>query len=161
MGVFAVLVKFVESQYRAFRLPRSQSYWDLVLRQFVRQVPFVSNEWSHRLFDQYGLLGTQQLNLLYFDATSCYDRIIESVASLPVRSYGQNKSLCFIHARHLREARYLLKTQMGVSNGEFKHSWLFSIYRTGQGSPNSPAIWCLISNRLFEAHDAHSHGATF
>lgn len=98
---------------------------------------------------------------LDFDATSCYDRIIESVASLAARSYGQNKSLCFIHASHLREARYLLKTQMGVSTEEFKHSRLFPIYGTGQGSANSPVIWCLISNRLFEAHETHSHGATF
>ena len=60
-----------------------------------------------------------------------------------------------------REARYLLKIQMGVSNAEFKHSKLIPIYGTGQGSANSPVIWCLISNRLFEAHDAHSHGATF
>ena len=50
---------------------------------------------------------------------------------------------------------------MGVSNVEFKHSRLIPIYGTGQGSVNSPVIWCLISNRLFEAHDAHSHGATF
>jgi len=53
---------------------------------------------------------------LDFDATSCYDRIIESVSSLAARSYGQNRYLCFIHTSHLREARYLMKTQMGGSN---------------------------------------------
>ena len=50
---------------------------------------------------------------------------------------------------------------MGVSNTEFKHSRVFPIYGTGQRSANSPVIWCLISKRLFEGHDAHSHGATF
>ena len=50
---------------------------------------------------------------------------------------------------------------MGVSDAEFKHSRLFPIYGTGQGSANSPVIWCLISNRLFEAHKTHSNGATF
>ena len=41
---------------------------------------------------------------LDFDATSCYDRIIESVASLAARSFGPKKSLFLVHARHLQEA---------------------------------------------------------
>ena len=35
---------------------------------------------------------------LDFDATSCYNRIVESIASIAARSYGENRSLCFIHA---------------------------------------------------------------
>ena len=31
-----------------------------------------------------------------FDASSCYDRIIPSIASLAARSFGQHKALCFI-----------------------------------------------------------------
>ena len=98
---------------------------------------------------------------LDFDATSCYDRIIESVASLAARSFRQNKSLCFVHARHLQEARYLLKTQLGICDKHFQHCKLFPIFGTGQGSANSPVIWCLISSRLFEAHDVNRNGAVF
>ena len=50
---------------------------------------------------------------------------------------------------------------MGITDKDFRHSKFFPIYGTGQGSANSPVLWCLISNRLFEAHDTHSHGATF
>ena len=93
---------------------------------------------------------------LDFDATSCYDRIIESVASLAARSFGQHKSLCVLHVQHLQEAKYLLKTQLGISDKHFQHCELFLIYGTGQCSTNSPVIWCLISCRLFEAHDAYT-----
>ena len=50
---------------------------------------------------------------------------------------------------------------MGITDKDFRHSKFFPIYGTDQGSANSPVLWCLISNRLFEAHDTHSHGATF
>ena len=98
---------------------------------------------------------------LDFDATSCYDRIIENIASLAARSFGQHHQLCFVHARHLQQARYLLKTQLGISDTSYSHSRLFPIYGTGQGSANSPVIWCLISCRLFEAYETYCHGATF
>jgi hypothetical protein len=49
-----------------------------------------------------------------FDVTSCYDRIIPSIASLAGRSFGQHQSLYFVHARFLAEAKYLLKTKLGI-----------------------------------------------
>jgi hypothetical protein len=49
-----------------------------------------------------------------FDATSCYDRIIPSIASLAGRSFGQHQSLCL-------EAKYLLKTKLGISEEAFSH----------------------------------------
>jgi hypothetical protein len=96
-----------------------------------------------------------------FDASSCYDRIIPSIASLAARSFGQHKALCFIHATFLRQAKYVLKTKLGLSDEEFSHCQLHPIYGTGQGSANSPAIWALISSRLFDAHAARAYGATF
>ena len=50
---------------------------------------------------------------------------------------------------------------MGITNAEFQHSNFPPIYGMGQGGANSPVLWCLISNRVFEAHNTHSHGATF
>ena len=96
-----------------------------------------------------------------FDASSCYDRIIPSIASLAARSFGQHQALCFIHATFLRQAKYFLKTKLGLSDEEFSHRTLHPIYGTGQGSANSPVIWVLISSRLFDAHAARAYGATF
>jgi hypothetical protein len=87
-----------------------------------------------------------------FDASSCYDRIIPSLASLVSRSYGQHKNTCFIHGRFLRNAKFKLKTKLGVSDISYSHSKELPIYGTGQGSSCSPPIWGLISDKLFKVH---------
>jgi hypothetical protein len=43
-----------------------------------------------------------------FDATSCFDRIIPSIASLVSRSYGMHRTLCILHKRFLEDAKCLL-----------------------------------------------------
>jgi hypothetical protein len=68
-----------------------------------------------------------------FDATSCYDRIIPSIASLAGRSFGQHQSLCFVHARFLAEAKYLLKTKLGISEEAFSHCTPYPSTEKGKG----------------------------
>ena len=51
-----------------------------------------------------------------FDATSCYDLITPWMASILSRSHGLHGNVCLVHASTLQEARYLLKTQLGVSD---------------------------------------------
>jgi hypothetical protein len=50
------------------------------------------------------------------DAASCYDRIIAALASLIARAHGQHRDVCFVHAETLRQAKFRLKTAMGVSD---------------------------------------------
>jgi hypothetical protein len=95
------------------------------------------------------------------DATSCYDRIITAIASILGRSHGLHRSIVFVHARTLREAKYKLKTLLGVSDEFYSHCKIFPIYGTGQGSANSPVIWTLVSSTLFHCHEQRGHGATF
>jgi hypothetical protein len=96
-----------------------------------------------------------------FDASSCYDRILLSIASLAARSYGQHQALCFIHGTFLQQAKYVLKTKLGTLDEEYSHCRLHPIYGTGQGSAISPVIWALISSRLFDAQAARASGAPF
>ena len=98
---------------------------------------------------------------LDYDATACYDRIILSFGSLASRSFGQNRSIVFINARTLEQAKYYLKTQLGVSERFYKHCTLYPIYGSGQGAGNSPAIWCVVSSILFETYEKGAHGASF
>ena len=98
---------------------------------------------------------------LDYDATACYDRIVMSFGSLASRSYGQHRSVVFINAATLEDAKYYLKTQLGVSEKFYKHCKIFPIYGSGQGAGNSPGIWCVISSVLFHAYDEKAHGATF
>jgi hypothetical protein len=95
------------------------------------------------------------------DAASCYDRIIPALASLIGRKHGLHKNVVFVHASTLEETKYKLKTSLGVSDEFYENCIAFPIYGTGQGSGNSPAIWCIISSVLFSCHQDKGHGAFF
>ena len=84
------------------------------------------------------------------DATSCYDRILPAMASIASRKFGAPRGMTMVMANTLEEARYKLKTQLGISEEFYQHSIAFPIFGTGQGSGNSPAIWCFISSILFD-----------
>ena len=75
--------------------------------------------------------------------------------------YGIHKDIVFVHASTLKEAEFKLKTSRKVSDTSYKHCLKFPIHGTGQGSTNSPIIWCFISSVAFTAHDDHAHGMTF
>jgi hypothetical protein len=62
------------------------------------------------------------------DASSCYDRIIPSIASLASRSFGQHQTLCFIHATFLHQAKYKLKTKLGLSDEDYSHCHLHHLW---------------------------------
>jgi len=95
------------------------------------------------------------------DAASCYDRILAAIAAIVSRKYGVSKSVTLVMAKTLEEAKYKLKTMLGVSEEFYQHCDMFPIYGTGQGSGNSPAIWCVISSVLFDAHEEKAFGATY
>jgi hypothetical protein len=95
------------------------------------------------------------------DAASCYDRIIPALASLIGRAFGMHRNVIFVHATTLEETKYKLKTSMGVSDEYYANCQAFPIYGTGQGSGNSPAIWCIVSSVLFACHEEQGHGAYF
>lgn len=102
-------------------------------------------------------------SLLTFDndAASCYDRIVINLASLVNRKYGMPYHLTRLHGTVLQQARYRIRTAIGVSDLEYRNQPSRQLYGTGQGAGNSPGIWLLISNMLFEVYDRHSCGAQF
>jgi hypothetical protein len=61
----------------------------------------------------------------------------------------------------LAEAKYYLRTKLGVSEGFISHSQAHPIYGTGQGSGTSPVYWLFISSTLFDCHALKAHGARF
>jgi hypothetical protein len=95
------------------------------------------------------------------DATSCYDCILPSFTSIASHKFGIHKNVAFVMASTLQECKYKLKTLLGVSEQFYQHCSIFPIYGTGQGSGNSPAIWCIISSILFDCHASKANGATF
>jgi hypothetical protein len=95
------------------------------------------------------------------DASSCYDRIIVSLSSLINRKYGQHRQIVMVNASTLKQAKYKLKTELGISDKSYSNSTISPLHGTGQGSGNSPMIWCFISSTLSDCHQAHAFGATF
>lgn len=95
------------------------------------------------------------------DASSCYDRIVVSLASVINRKYGINAKVAAVHAATLQQAKFYLKTAAGISTKYYSPSQRFPIHGTGQGSGNSPSIWLFISSTLFDVHHSTAHGATF
>ncbi|OEU11291.1 hypothetical protein FRACYDRAFT_246405 [Fragilariopsis cylindrus CCMP1102] len=95
------------------------------------------------------------------DATACYDRILCCIASLAGRKYGIHKDVIFVHAKTLEEAEFKLKTSTKISDTSYRHCIKFPIHGTGQGSTNSPMIWCFISSVLFQCHNQRAHGMLF
>ena len=103
---------------------------------------------------QYKISRASKCPLVHLDdnATACYNRIILPMASLISRAHGQHCSIVLINAITLKSARYLLKTQLGISSTSYSHSKLFPIYGSRQCSGNSPGLWCTISSVLFDVY---------
>ena len=65
-----------------------------------------------------------------------------------------------MNAETLKGAQYRLKTEMGLADKGYSHDpYGYPIYGTGQGSGNSPAIWCFVSSTLFDCYDEQSYTA--
>ena len=92
--------------------------------------------------------------LVHFDndATSCYDRIPCFLANLASRKYGMDKKVCIVQARTLEQAKYFLRTKLGISQEYAEHTRECPWFGTGQGSGNSPFYWLLISSTLYDLY---------
>eukprot|EP00957_Ditylum_brightwellii_P194116 14783077-Ditylum_brightwellii.AAC.1 len=69
--------------------------------------------------------------------------------------------IIFVHDNTLEEAKYRLKTVLGVSDDYYTHSELFPIYGSGQGVTNLPHIWLAISSTICDIYNEHAKGTEF
>lgn len=109
---------------------------------------------------EYEIARLTRRPLLHFDndATSCYDRIPCFLANLASRKYGMHKKVCIVQAKTLEQAKYFLKTNLGISDEYAEHTQECPWFGTGQGSGNSPFYWLLISSSLYDLYCAKSTG---
>jgi exonuclease III len=98
---------------------------------------------------------------LDLDATSCYDRILAKVANLASRRMGMHEKVVLVNCNTLEKAKFTIKTTIGISQDWYTHTDAFPIHGTGQGSGNSPTIWCFICSALFDALESVATGAVF
>eukprot|EP00957_Ditylum_brightwellii_P195142 14868737-Ditylum_brightwellii.AAC.1 len=95
------------------------------------------------------------------DAASCYDRILPNVSSLIACKKGVYKSVTFVHANTSEEAKYRLKTALGVSEEYYTHWHVYPIYRSGQGATNSLQIWLIIGSTICNIYKERDQGVEF
>eukprot|EP00957_Ditylum_brightwellii_P174930 13319954-Ditylum_brightwellii.AAC.1 len=95
------------------------------------------------------------------DAASCYNQILPNVSSLVARKKVLHKNVTFVHAQTLKEAKYRLKTALGVSNEYYQHCTTFLIYSSGQEATNSPGIWLTICSTIGDIYEQSANGAEF
>jgi hypothetical protein len=96
-----------------------------------------------------------------YDATACYDRIVPNVGMLVSKKFGVPPSVTKFNAETLRLAEYHVRTELGLSSTGYRHSLTDTIYETGQGSANSPSIWCFLSSVMFDGYDSQASPATY
>ncbi len=96
-----------------------------------------------------------------YDATACYDRIIPNLAMIASRKFGVPTMATKTNASTLQQAKYHIRTDLGLSDDGYQHKGNAPIFGTGQGSANSPAIWCFLSSVLFDCYDEVALPATY
>lgn len=98
---------------------------------------------------------------LNFDASSCYDRIIPSLAGLSSMAMGMTANNVAANTTTLQKARYHLKQGHKIHPSFYSHNNPHEIYGSGQGSGNSPFLWCIQSSILFDCYADKCFGATY
>jgi hypothetical protein len=96
-----------------------------------------------------------------YDATACYDRIIPNLAMLVSRRFGVAKSATQSNGYTLLKANYHIRTELGLSDSSYSHTSDMPIYGTGQGSGNSPMIWCFLSSILYDCYELKTYPAQY
>jgi len=99
--------------------------------------------------------------LTNYDATACYDRIIPNLGMTVSQKFGVPATVTESNASTLEQAEFHVRTELGISPIGYHHESDFPIYGTGQGSANSPAIWCFLSSTLFDCYDIQADLATY
>jgi hypothetical protein len=94
------------------------------------------------------------------DISGCFDRIVAPVISILNLKNGCPTAAADMHATTLQNAKYHLKTKMGVSDDFYSHSKTIPVYGNGQGAGDSPSQWCQQSAMLFNLYIQCLEGTT-
>jgi hypothetical protein len=112
---------------------------------------------------EYEITRLTRKTILHFDndATACYDRINVCIGNAIGRKYGMAKNICIVQGRTLAEARYHLKTKLGISEEWVQHCKLRPMFGNGQGAGDSAFKWLFMSSTLFDLYEDGAKGSVF
>ena len=158
--ILALGVKWREAMHRADEadaLNEGRHYGSRPNRQ--AQEPVLLEELQFEM----SRVSRKSLVLTNYDATSCHDRIVPSVAMLASRKFGVPKSVTLANANTLKNAQYRILTDMGLAPSEYSHTPEHPIYGTGQGSgANGPSLWLFLDSVvLYHCYDSKTASAVY
>jgi hypothetical protein len=99
--------------------------------------------------------------LTNYDAKACYDLIIPNLGMTVGPKFGVPATVTESNASTLEQVEFHVRTELGISPTGYHHEREFPIHGTGQGSANSPAIWCFLSSTLFDCYDTQADLAAY
>ena len=97
---------------------------------------------------------------LQHDATTCFDRIINSHAMLNSRKFEVPDKICKVYSATLQNTEYRVQTALDISKQSYSHSELYAIHGNGQGAGSSGTVWVYISVSIMSTLDKHEEGCT-
>ena len=77
------------------------------------------------------------------------------------QKFGVSSTVTEANASTLEQAEYRVRTELELAQDSYRNDPTTPIYRTGQGSANSPAIWCFLSSTLFDCYDTVASSASY
>ena len=90
------------------------------------------------------------------------DRIVPAVAMLASRKFGVPKSVTLANANTLKNAKYRIRTDLGLAPSGYSHTPEHPIYGTGQeGSANGPSLWLFLDSLLYDCYDSKTAPAVY
>ena len=96
-----------------------------------------------------------------FDATSCYDRIIPSLANLASRKFDVPPTVAQMNVNTVEKMFYRLRTGLGISSTGYSHCDAHPIYGMGQGAGNTSQLWLFLSSVLLDSYKEQTQGAQY
>jgi hypothetical protein len=91
--------------------------------------------------------------IIYNDAKTCFDRIVENMSNLACMREGLPASIAKLHATTLSTMRYHIKTQYGCSPIYNSHLQPDPFLGSGQGAGDSMSRWGFVSDALIRAYN--------
>ena len=99
--------------------------------------------------------------LVNYDALACFDRIPQNAAAVISQKFGVPPEVTKLNTDTLEKAEFRIRTELGLATTGYRHDASFPIYGTGQGSANSPGIWCMLSSALLDGYDEVAAPASY
>jgi hypothetical protein len=77
------------------------------------------------------------------------------------KKFGVPHQTTMSNVQTLQHAEYRIRTELGIADTGYRHSDEHPVYGTGQGSGNSPMIWCFLLSILLDCYEQLSSSAHY